>query len=77
MLTGLLTINLIMHTFQKDLKPYFNGVKRLFPSLASLLVKGVTDHVKAGCKLGLGLLHPSTNGNTASACFVSGMRDKK
>lgn len=56
MLTGLLTINLIMHTFLKDLNSHFNCVKILFLSLASLVVKGLTDHVKSGCQMGVGLL---------------------
>jgi len=54
MLTGLLTINLIMHTFSEDLNSHLNCVEILFLSLASLVVK--TDHVKSDFKMGVGLL---------------------
>lgn len=73
MLTGLLSINLIMHTLQKDLNSCFYCVKILSLSLASVVVKSLSDCVKSGCKVGV----TPQRGHSVVACFASRMEGKK
>lgn len=73
MLTGLLSINLIMHTLQRDLNSCFNYVQIPSLSLASLVAKSSSECVKSGCKVGV----TPQRGHSVVACFASRMEVKK
>lgn len=62
-----------MHTLQRDPNSNFSCVKILFLSLASLVVKSLSDCVKSGCKVGV---TPQV-GHGGLACFASRMEVKK